>query len=97
MYCFVLCYSLQLVDEAALRKVIHECTGTPLRPLPAIIERGNYGLVKLQKVASLFDILDKICDPLKAAVSEQPLSMEQSGQVATYPSICIFRVPFPLQ
>jgi hypothetical protein len=45
--------------------------------------------VKLQKVASLFDILDKICDPLKVAVSEQPLSMEQSGQVGTCPSIII--------
>jgi beta-galactosidase len=65
----------------ALRRVIHECTGTPLRPLPAKIERGNYGLVKLQKVASLFDILDKICDPPKVAVSEQPLSMELSGQM----------------
>uniref|UniRef100_A0ACD5U0X7 Uncharacterized protein n=1 Tax=Avena sativa TaxID=4498 RepID=A0ACD5U0X7_AVESA len=65
----------------ALRRVIHECTGTPLRPLPAKIERGNYGHVKLQKVASLFDILDKICDPPKVAVSEQPLSMELSGQM----------------
>ncbi|CAM0954269.1 unnamed protein product [Alopecurus aequalis] len=67
--------------KAALRRVIHECTGTPLTPLPANIDRGNYGLVQLQKVASLFDILDKICDPLKVAVSEQPMSMELSGQM----------------
>ncbi|XP_003568002.1 beta-galactosidase 8 isoform X1 [Brachypodium distachyon] len=65
----------------ALRSVIHECTGTPLHPLPANIERSNYGLVKLQKVASLFDIFDKIGDPLKVSVSEQPLSMEQTGQM----------------
>ncbi|XP_048551097.1 beta-galactosidase 8 isoform X3 [Triticum urartu] len=65
----------------ALRRVIHECTGTPLHPLPADIERASYGLVKLQKVASFFDIFDKICDPLKVAVSEQPLSMELTGQM----------------
>ncbi|VAH21963.1 unnamed protein product [Triticum turgidum subsp. durum] len=65
----------------ALRRVIHECTGTPLHPLPADIERASYGLVKLQKVASFFDIFDKLCDPLKVAVSEQPLSMELTGQM----------------
>ncbi|KAM3299533.1 hypothetical protein ACQJBY_040828 [Aegilops geniculata] len=65
----------------ALRRVIHECTGTPPHPLPADIERASYGLVKLQKVASFFDIFDKICDPLKVAVSEQPLSMELTGQM----------------
>lgn len=74
-------------SQAALRRVIHECTGTPPHPLPADIERANYGLVKLQKVASFFDIFDKICDPLKVAASEQPLSMELTGQVGTYPSI----------
>ncbi|EMS49254.1 Beta-galactosidase 8 [Triticum urartu] len=68
-------------DYATLRRVIHECTGTPLHPLPADIERASYGLVKLQKVASFFDIFDKICDPLKVAVSEQPLSMELTGQM----------------
>ncbi|PVH62072.1 hypothetical protein PAHAL_3G198700 [Panicum hallii] len=65
----------------ALRRVIHECTGSPLRPLPSDIEKANYGLVKLQKVASLFDIIDNISDPLKGAVSEHPLSMEQIGQM----------------
>ncbi|KAJ1263835.1 hypothetical protein BS78_09G217200 [Paspalum vaginatum] len=65
----------------ALRTVIHECTGTPLHPLPSDIEKASYGLVKLQKVASLFDIIDYISDPLKAAVSEHPLYMEQIGQM----------------
>lgn len=64
-----------------LRRVIHECTGTPLHPLPSDIEKASYGLVKLQKVASLFDIIDYISDPLKAAVSEHPLYMEQIGQM----------------
>ncbi|RLM98017.1 hypothetical protein C2845_PM06G00660 [Panicum miliaceum] len=68
-------------DYATLRRVIHECTGSPLRPLPSDIEKANYGLVKLQKVASLFDIIDNISDPLKGAVSEHPLYMEQIGQV----------------
>lgn len=65
----------------ALRRVIHECTGTPLHPLPSDIEKANYGLVKLQKVASLFDIIDNISDPLKVSVSEHPLYMEQMGQM----------------
>lgn len=37
--------------------------------------------MKLQKVASLFDIVDYISDPLKGVVSEHPLYMEQIGQV----------------
>ncbi|CAN6327462.1 unnamed protein product [Urochloa humidicola] len=65
----------------ALRRVIHECTGTPLHPLPSDIEKANYGPVKLQKLASLFDIIDNISDPLKVAVSEHPLYMEQIGQM----------------
>ncbi|XP_066366539.1 beta-galactosidase 8 [Miscanthus floridulus] len=65
----------------ALRRVIHECTGTPLHPLPSDIEKASYGLVKLQKVASLFDIIDNISDPLKVSVSEHPLYMEQIGQM----------------
>jgi hypothetical protein len=76
--------------QAALRRVIHECTGSPLRPLPSDIEKANYGLVKLQKVASLFDIIDNISDPLKGAVSEHPLSMEQIGQVSTNLIISVF-------
>ncbi|KAK3134968.1 hypothetical protein QOZ80_5BG0413010 [Eleusine coracana subsp. coracana] len=65
----------------ALRRVIHECTGTPLLPLPSDIEKAKYGLVKLQRVASLFDIIDNISDPLKVPVSEHPLCMEQIGQM----------------
>ncbi|KAF0924308.1 hypothetical protein E2562_010007 [Oryza meyeriana var. granulata] len=65
----------------ALRRIIHECTGIPLRSLPPEIERASYGLVKLQKVASLFDVIDNISDPLKVAFSEQPLSMELMGQM----------------
>ncbi|OEL35585.1 Beta-galactosidase 8 [Dichanthelium oligosanthes] len=61
----------------ALRRVIHECTGSPIHPLPSDIGKANYGLVKLQKIASLFDIID----PLKGVVSEHPLYMEQIGQM----------------
>ncbi|TVU20442.1 hypothetical protein EJB05_36650 [Eragrostis curvula] len=68
-------------DYATLRRVIHECTGTPLLPLPSDIQKANYGLVKLQKVASLFDIIDNISDPLKVTVSEHPLQMELIGQM----------------
>ncbi|KAL6851717.1 hypothetical protein ACP4OV_020281 [Aristida adscensionis] len=64
----------------ALRRVIHECTGTPLHPLPSYVEKANYGLVKLQKVASLFDIID-FGDPLKVTISEHPLYMELMGQM----------------
>ena len=76
--------------QAALRSVIHECIGTPLHPLPSDIEKANYGLVKLQKVASLFDIIDNISDPLKGVVSEHPLYMEQIGQVQTDLIIPVF-------
>uniref|UniRef100_A0A804Q3A4 beta-galactosidase n=1 Tax=Zea mays TaxID=4577 RepID=A0A804Q3A4_MAIZE len=65
----------------ALRRVIHECTGTPLHPLPANIKKASYGIMKLQKVVSLFDIIDNINDPLKVSVSEHPLYMEQIGQM----------------
>ncbi|KAL6618872.1 hypothetical protein ACP70R_034011 [Stipagrostis hirtigluma subsp. patula] len=65
----------------ALRRVIHECTGAPLHPLPSDIEKASYGLLKLQKVASFFDIIDSISDPLKVTVSEYPLYMEQIGQI----------------
>lgn len=37
--------------------------------------------MKLQKVVSLFDIIDNINDPLKVSVSEHPLYMEQIGQM----------------
>uniref|UniRef100_A0A0A9DNI7 BGAL17 n=1 Tax=Arundo donax TaxID=35708 RepID=A0A0A9DNI7_ARUDO len=66
--------------HAALRRVIHECTGT-LYPIPSDMEKGDYGLVKLEKAASLFDIIDNISDPLKVTVSEHPLHMEQLGQM----------------
>jgi beta-galactosidase len=75
-----LCY------QSALRRVIHECTGTLLLPLPSNIERANYGLLKLQKIASLFDIIDNISDPLKVTVSDHPLYMEMIGQVWIQPS-----------
>uniref|UniRef100_A0A0E0L536 beta-galactosidase n=1 Tax=Oryza punctata TaxID=4537 RepID=A0A0E0L536_ORYPU len=65
----------------ALRRVIRECTGIPLPQLPSEIERASYGLVEVQKVASLFDVIDNISDPLKVAFSEQPLSMELMGQM----------------
>ncbi|KAK3138147.1 hypothetical protein QOZ80_5AG0365160 [Eleusine coracana subsp. coracana] len=68
-------------DYATLRRVIHECTGTPLLPLPSDIEKAKYGFVKLQRVSSLFDIIDNISDPLKVTVSEHPLYMEQIGQM----------------
>ena len=76
--------------QAALRRVIHECIGSPLHPLPSDIEKANYGLVKLQKVASLFDIIANISDPLRCAVSEHPLYMEQIGQVHTNLIIPVF-------
>ncbi|BAF18086.1 beta-galactosidase 8 precursor [Oryza sativa Japonica Group] len=65
----------------ALRRVIHECTGIPLLQLPSKIERASYGLVEVQKVASLFDVIHNISDALKVAFSEQPLSMELMGQM----------------
>ena len=46
--------------------------------------------MKLQKVASLFDIIDNISDPLRCAVSEHPLYMEQIGQVHTNLIIPVF-------
>ena len=76
--------------QAALRRVIHECVGSPLHPLPCDIEKANYGIVKLQKVASLFDIIDNISAPLKCAVSEHPLYTEQIGHIHTNLIIPVF-------
>lgn len=78
-YFYILIYHYNY--QAALRRVIHECTGTPLHPLPANIKKASYGIMKLQKVVSLFDIIDNINDPLKVSVSEHPLYMEQIGQM----------------
>ena len=46
--------------------------------------------MKLQKVASLFDIIDNISDPMKVSVLDHPLCMEQIGQVSTNIIICVF-------
>lgn len=87
-YFYILIYHYNY--QAALRRVIHECTGTPLHPLPANIKKASYGIMKLQKVVSLLDIIDNINDPLKVSVSEHPLYMEQIGQVSTNVTICVF-------
>ena len=69
--------------NVALRKVIHECTGNPLFPLPSDIEKASCDIVKLlQKVAPLFDIIG-ISHPQKVTVSYHPPYMELTGQAST--------------
>lgn len=67
---------------AALRKVIEKYSKAPLPPIPSDNEKGVYGEIRLQRVASLFDVYDSLCDPQDVIESEQPMGMELVGQVS---------------
>ncbi|KAF9616972.1 hypothetical protein IFM89_033042 [Coptis chinensis] len=72
------------VDSAkfkALRRVIQQYTAVPLPPVPSNNEKRVYGQIKVQKVASLFDVLDAVCDPSDVIESVNPLPMESIGQM----------------
>ncbi|XP_075075017.1 beta-galactosidase 17 isoform X2 [Nicotiana tabacum] len=64
----------------ALRRVIAKYTAAPLASVPPNNEKKAYGLIKLQKTKSLFNIIDtKYFDGVTE--SEDPLAMESLGQM----------------
>ncbi|XP_043704468.1 beta-galactosidase 17 isoform X2 [Telopea speciosissima] len=72
----------------ALRRVIQRYSSVSLPPIPSNNGRRGYGHIKMQKVASLFDVLDAS----HMIKSKNPLPMESVGQmfgflmyVAEYP------------
>ncbi|XP_072966508.1 beta-galactosidase 8 isoform X1 [Typha angustifolia] len=65
----------------ALRRVIHEHSGVSLHPVPSKIKRARYGPVKVNRIASLFEVLNFLCDPIKVVETEQPIAMELVGQM----------------
>nr|GMC74808.1 beta-galactosidase 17 [Ipomoea batatas] len=71
------------VDNAkyqALREVIAKYSATPLTSVPSNNEKKAYGIIKLQKTQSLFDVINfKDLDGMIA--SENPMPMESLGQM----------------
>lgn len=65
----------------ALRRVIEQYSAVSLPPVPSNNEKGVYGKIKVQKFASLFDVLDTLCDPEDVIESENPLPMESTSQM----------------
>ncbi|XP_020581189.1 beta-galactosidase 8 [Phalaenopsis equestris] len=64
----------------ALRNVIEKYSPKPLPPAPSSNERAKYRLVKVNKVASLFNILDILCYSTEVE-TDKPISMELVGQM----------------
>ncbi|XP_077210124.1 beta-galactosidase 17 [Tasmannia lanceolata] len=65
----------------ALRSVIERHSGVSLPPIPSNNEKRRYGHVRVQKIASLFEVLDTICDPMEVVEADQPIGMEAVGQM----------------
>lgn len=65
---------------SAIREVIAKYSATPLTSVPSNNEKKAYGIIKLQKAQSLFDVINfKDLDGMIA--SENPMPMESLGQV----------------
>lgn len=60
--------------------MIARYTAAPLASVPSNNEKKAYGLIKLQKTKSLFNIVDTT-DFDGVTESENPLAMESLGQV----------------
>ncbi|PIA42967.1 hypothetical protein AQUCO_02000429v1 [Aquilegia coerulea] len=72
------------VDNAkfkALRRVIKRYSSVSVPSIPSNNERQVYGKIKVEKVASLFDAMDTLCDPVNVIESGNPLPMESVGQM----------------
>ncbi|KAJ6794616.1 beta-galactosidase 8 [Iris pallida] len=90
-------------SKASLRSVIEKYSRTSLPQFPSNNVTSKFGTVKVSKVASLFESLDVVCDPVEVIETEFPVSMESAGQmfgfllyVSEYPgkaSISILSIP----
>lgn len=66
---------------AALRRVIETYSSVAPPPVPSNNKRASYGLVKVSKIASFFEVLDTMCSPMEVVEAEHPIAMESVGQV----------------
>ncbi|KAK1258601.1 Beta-galactosidase 8 [Acorus gramineus] len=89
--CFCLAYqpcssSIQdaPIKESELRSVIQKYSHVSLPPFPPITERRRYGLLKMKKVSSLFEIFSHLSGHVEVVESQQPLSMEAVGQLSGF-------------
>lgn len=64
-----------------LRRVIAKYTAEPLILVPSNNEKTAYGNIKLEKISSLFDMID-MKDLVNKVESKDPTSMEAIGQVS---------------
>ncbi|KAJ0985530.1 hypothetical protein J5N97_003886 [Dioscorea zingiberensis] len=72
---------VQNLKFKALRNVIQKYSRGSLPPFPTNNEIARYGPVKVSKVASLFQVLHALCDPIQVIETDQPVSMESIGQM----------------
>lgn len=65
----------------ALRRVLQKYSRVALPPVPSNNGRTSYGLVKVSKLASFFEVLDNVCYPTEVVEAEHPIAMELVGQM----------------
>ncbi|KAL9681276.1 hypothetical protein QQ045_013058 [Rhodiola kirilowii] len=65
------------VKYQALRRVIQKYSAVSIPPVPSNIKREGYGMVKMQKTASIFDMING----MDVVESLNPMSMESVGQM----------------
>ncbi|KAJ8637854.1 hypothetical protein MRB53_012121 [Persea americana] len=65
----------------ALRRVIKKYNRASLPSIPSNSEKRSYGRVEVQKIASLYEIVDSICDSMEVVEAKQPIGMESVGQM----------------
>lgn len=70
-----------MVIFSALRRVIKKYNRASLPSIPSNSEKRSYGRVEVQKIASLYEIVDSICDSMEVVEAKQPIGMESVGQV----------------
>lgn len=72
---------MECISFSAIRSVIEKHNRALLPPIPSNNERSGYGTLKVSKVASLFEVLHTLYDPVEVVERESPIAMELVGQV----------------
>ncbi|KAG9455716.1 hypothetical protein H6P81_000224 [Aristolochia fimbriata] len=65
----------------AIRTVIQRYSKDSVTSAPSDNEKGKYGKLKLQQIASFFEVLNIISDPKAVIEAENPIRMELVGQM----------------
>jgi beta-galactosidase len=73
-------FNFMFIFVSAIRRVISRYSSIPLPSIPSDNEKTSYGPIHLQRQNSLFDMFD-FTNSSKAFESENPMSMENVGQV----------------